>query len=105
MLPMLPPDAAGTAATPHRCHRLSRYRLEKEKSAMMTDETNGHPHVLSILTTLPPPTPIAGIFGMNTKDCHLPTAKANCLGDGFHCRLIDRRPDDHAADRNTQNAA
>jgi zinc transporter len=35
---------------------------------MMTEETNRHLHVLSILTTLLlPPTLIAGIFGMNTK--------------------------------------
>jgi zinc transporter len=35
---------------------------------MMTEETNRHLHVLSILTTLLlPPTLIAGVFGMNTK--------------------------------------
>jgi zinc transporter len=44
------------------------HRLQEELSAMMTEETNKHLHVLSILTTLLlPPTLIAGIFGMNTK--------------------------------------
>jgi zinc transporter len=44
------------------------HRLQEEVSAMMTEETNRHLHVLSILTTLLlPPTLIAGIFGMNTK--------------------------------------
>jgi len=45
------------------------HRLQEEVSAVMTEETNRHLHVLSILTTLLllPPTLIAGIFGMNTK--------------------------------------
>ncbi|MEN3381482.1 MAG: zinc transporter [Hyphomicrobiales bacterium] len=44
------------------------HRLQEEVSAMMTEESNRHLHVLSILTTLLlPPTLIAGIFGMNTK--------------------------------------
>jgi zinc transporter len=42
--------------------------LQEEVSARLTEETNKHLHVLSVLTMLfLPPTLITGIFGMNTK--------------------------------------
>jgi zinc transporter len=44
------------------------YRLQEEVSATITEETNRHLHLLSILTSLLlPPTLVAGVFGMNTK--------------------------------------
>lgn len=44
------------------------YRLQDEVSATITEETNRHLHLLSILTSLLlPPTLVAGVFGMNTK--------------------------------------
>jgi zinc transporter len=44
------------------------HRLQEEVSAMLTEESNRHLHILSILTTLfLPPTLVTGIFGMNTK--------------------------------------
>jgi zinc transporter len=42
--------------------------LQEEVGAKMTEQTNGHLHVLSILTMLfMPPTLVTGVFGMNTK--------------------------------------
>ena len=48
------------------------YRLQDEVSATIGEETNRHLHILSILTSvLLPPTLVAGVFGMNTKDLPL----------------------------------
>jgi len=42
--------------------------LQEEISALTSEETNRHLHVLTILTTLVlPPTLVTGVFGMNTK--------------------------------------
>jgi zinc transporter len=44
------------------------HRLQEEVSSLMTEETNRHLHILSILTTLLlPPTLVTGFFGMNVK--------------------------------------
>ena len=44
------------------------YRLQDEVSATITEETNRHLHLLSVLTSLLlPPTLVAGLFGMNIK--------------------------------------
>jgi zinc transporter len=52
------------------------YRLQDEVSATITEETNRHLHLLSILTALLlPPTLVAGVFGMNTKG--LPLTEQN----------------------------
>jgi zinc transporter len=74
------------------------YRLQDEISASITEETNHHLHILSILTgVLLPPTLVAGVFGMNIGGLPLIGDKAGflwvmglMLGSGVAAYLVMR---------------